>query len=341
MRQQTLQRWLVTLVAPILVQSGTPQANAQEVPTFSAVRVEHPDPDRFAVVSVAEDLTTLTSARSRLTRRLDVVRGDVILFSINWPDEARLCAAAKFLKAKDGYRTLLNCSFRNSSPGRTTNRLFLVTNDKSQEILPESGASVLGVDMNENGQIAGMIGQRPFVLRDGELHLPDVPGSSRARALSSDGRLAGSAYDLFANFIDSPGSATIEFQAGVDPYVHDINSSGLTVGQELFADNHLQAALWQDGSATNLGSMIEEMIGERPIDSNARAINDSGAVVGDYYSYNQGGGFLMVKGQMYELSRIITNPGLNLDIYYVGDILENGNITVSASGSTWVLIPNN
>ena len=197
-------------------------------------------------------------------------------------------------------------------------------------------------DINNKGQVVGLLsGNKEPLGMSGFLSSGTTAvGSTRMpkttpSAINDAGQMVG--LDPSGAFVSDNGSITRLTQAYS---AWDINESGVVVGSAYDAVAGNYAYSWINGAYTNLSANLYQG------DPVARAINDLGGVVGQYYgvvehgtSYTGYAGFLTVDGQAVDLNALIdTSAGMFIrdafDINNAGQILATACTGISPFGST-------
>ena len=147
--------------------------------------------------------------------------------------------------------------------------------------------------INNGGEIVvitqvGQYESRSVVIQDNAVvrSWPDQGVSSRMVSISESGQMVGLAYDGSRNYAAQwGGEGVVELLPGAVPGVHltyanDVNDNGWSVGY--FHDyahyTHNRACLWRSPTE------MDYILGDTEVDSEAKAVNDIGQIVGTAYT---------------------------------------------------------
>lgn len=232
----------------------------------------------------------------------------------------------------------------------TTNnyRAFVYSDGVMHDIFGPSspGASYyfnsVAYDINNKGQVVGLLSgnKEPLGVSGYMSSGTTAVGSTRMpkttpSAINDAGQMVG--VGPSGAFVSDKGSITQLTQAYS---AWDINESGVVVGAASDGAGGHYAYSWFNGVYTNLSANLYQG------DPVARAINDLGGVVGQYYgvvehgtSYTGYAGFITIDGEAIDLNTLIdTSAGMfirdAIDINNAGQILATACNGISPFGST-------
>ena len=226
-----------------------------------------------------------------------------------------------------------------------TMRAFSYSGGTMYDLGTLGGSTASAAGVNDSGQIVGTStvanGSNPpqhaFLYSGGTMQDLGTLGSgtnSLAGAINNSGQIVGdsnvssSSYYYHA-FLYSGGTMHDLGTLGTDTssYASGINNNGQVAGVSISSTDTYTAFLYSNGTMQSLGTLGGSM-------SYAYAINDSGQVVGYYYSTSMtnveyGHGFIYSGGTMTDLNSLI-NPALGLTVEWATGI--NGQGWIAASG---------
>lgn len=116
---------------------------------------------------------------------------------------------------------------------------------------------------------------------------------------------------------------------GQESTAQGINDAGQIVGWSLLPDGSLRAALWQNGTITNLGSGANF--------SFATAINNKGQIVGSSTGPNNARAYMWYQGEMINLGTIDGADAIAYDINEQGLVVGEYNVPGGTRGFLWYL----
>ena len=254
--------------------------------------------------------------------------------------------------------------------GGTQTRAFLWQDGAMQDLGTLGGNDAWGIFVNERGQVAGYSytnstpnattgfpSTDPFVWDSGKMiDIGSLGGNFGVpSALNNRGQVVGQS-NLAGDQTSDPflwdGERLIDLftdTIGGQPLtVNAINDAGQVVGAAAFPNGAVDAYLWKDGAAVDLGTLPGDCF------SQAFAINSEGQVVGQSFSCasNTVRTFLWENGSMVDLNALIP-PGSGLQLVeaiaiddlgeIAGDAVPPGcaNLKDAACGHAFLLIPCN